>query len=149
MAIILQPFRLDLPGFDDLLTESRTEGHRMLERLQEAWANGRNRFKSAGEFMNAAFIGGQLVGVGGRSRDPYFPSRNYGRVRHVYVAGNARRLGAGKALVARTLIDDAQAFEAINTRAPKAAFAFYESLGFVPVASDDHVTHRYDLSIRR
>ena len=52
-------------GFDVLRQNAREEGHRNMDRLAEDWASGAQRFDAAGEALLAAFVAGELAGIGG------------------------------------------------------------------------------------
>lgn len=140
--ITLAAFDPGAAGFPALLAESQGEGHRMLLRLAENWANGSNRFLLPGEVVFGALSGDALVGVCGRNVDPYDPGPRAGRVRHLYVARRARRDGVGRALISAVRDGAAEHFDYLNTNAPETAFAFYERMGFVPLVGGGHATHR-------
>lgn len=144
------PFRLApltplTNGFVALEEESRQSGLRMLGRLREEWESGVNRFDGPADILFGAFDGHILVGIGGRTIDPFENNTKTGRVRHVYVAQNLRRLGIGRLLVERILSDAGLYFTRINVRAPAAAFGFYEGLGFVRIDGIDTATHHLTL----
>lgn len=140
--LTLAAFDPGAAGFSSLLAESQSEGHRMVLRLAENWANGANRFALPGEIMLGAWSGDVLVGVCGRNVDPYDPHPRAGRVRHLYVAQRARRDGVGRALIAAICEGAAAHFDYLNTNAPETAFAFYERMGFVRLEGGGHATHR-------
>ena len=140
--LTLAAFDPGAAGFSALLAESQSEGHRMLLRLAENWANGSNRFLLPGEVIFGVRSGDGLVGVCGRNIDPYDPGPRAGRVRHLYVAQRARRDGVGRALISAICEGAAEHFDYLNTNAPETAFAFYERMGFVPLAGGGHATHR-------
>lgn len=140
----LSPFVPEGGVFEFLLSASLREDFRMLLRLQENWNSGKNRFSRTGEKLLGAFARDRLVGVCGRNIDPYFPMARFGRVRHLYVDPEYRRLRVGTMLVKAMIEGAACFFEAMNVRAPVEAFAFYEGLGFRRVEDAD-VTHRYPL----
>lgn len=143
--IRLAAFDPDAAGFSALLAESQSEGHRMLLRLAENWADGSNRFALPGEIMLGAWSGDVLVGVCGRNVEPYDPYPRAGRVRHLYVAQGARRDGVGRALISAICDGAAEHFDYLNTNAPETAFAFYERMGFVRLEGGGHATHRLSL----
>ncbi|WP_445679657.1 GNAT family N-acetyltransferase [Radicibacter daui] len=132
----------DDPGFAALLADCTADGNRIATRFAENWRSGANRFDRPGELLLSAHLGGRLAGFCGRNIDPYAGDPSAGRVRHLYVSSANRRHGIGSALV-RAVIDGAERyFRHLNTRAPDTAFAFYEALGFQPVAGEETVTHR-------
>jgi len=144
-TVYLRPATLPLDGFDELLQESVADGHAMLRRLIDDWHAGSNRFSRIGELLLAAHANHRLVGVCGRNIDPYGNQPRVGRVRHLYVRRDARRQGVGRDLV-RTIVTDApDYFDTIQLRAPPAAFAFYEALGFARLKDDPFATHRMQL----
>jgi len=114
----------------------------MLRRLDENWRNGTNTFSRPGELLLCAHSGSELVGLCGRNIDPYARDARAGRVRHLYVRRSHRGQGVGRLLVQAVAHDAGRYFDYLNTRAPREAFPFYESLGFERVADDPTVTHR-------
>ena len=129
-----------------LLPTAQAEGFAALDRLGQDWQTGSNRFAAPGECLLAARWQKQLAGIGGLNVDPYDPSGQAGRVRRLYVAPEFRRQGIGRALV-QTLIHRAiPRFTLLQTRTrDRAAGQFYCSLGFVPVADNEFVSHRLSL----
>ncbi|SCY46667.1 GNAT family N-acetyltransferase [Microvirga guangxiensis] len=140
-----QPITPDTEGFDALLRASLSENHGMLQRLQENWRNGANRFSRPGETLLGAFDGRSLVGICGRNIDPYTGNPKAGRVRHLYVAPPGRRQGIGRMLVTAIAECAVPFFGHLNARAPEFAFPFYERLGFSRIENDPYVTHRLRL----
>ena len=88
---------------DELLSESERAGARFVRRLVDEWANGANRFDRPGEALFGAWIGDRLVGVGGLNVDPYARDERVGRVRHLYVLSDFRRLGVARRLMAQII----------------------------------------------
>lgn len=131
----------EVAGFSALLADSQREGHRMLMRFAEHWASGENRFSLPGEVVLGAWAGEVLVGICGRNVDPYDKTPRAGRVRHLYVAVQARHGGVGRLLIRGVAGDAAKYFDYLNTNAPPEAHAFYVRLGFEPVGAPS-VTHR-------
>jgi GNAT superfamily N-acetyltransferase len=144
--IAFRPVTPDLTDYDTLLRESLSEGHVMLQRLQENWLNGANLFANPGEILLGAFDGAALLGVCGRNIDPYSDDPRAGRVRHLYVARSGRNLGVGRGLVMAIAEDAKICFDHLNARAPETAFGFYERLGFKRIENDPFVTHRLNLN---
>lgn len=142
---LLMPLTPAVPGFGNLLAESRRGGFRMLERLSDGWASGSSRFEQRGEILLGAFTGTRLVGAGGRMVDPFAGDSETGRVRHLYVMQAFRMAGIGRLLVEGILADAGTYFRRLHVRAPADAFGFYEHLGFSPVAGIDTVTHEITL----
>lgn len=124
-----------------LVIEAAGEGFRFMRRLEDEWQSGANRFQSAGEFMLGAHADGRLIAVGGLNVDPYAAAEGIGRVRHVYVARDARRSGVGAMLVRRIMADATPTFSVLRLRTDTAeAAAFYERLGFQPT-TEPAATH--------
>jgi GNAT superfamily N-acetyltransferase len=143
--IAFRPVTPATQGYPELLRESLTDGHAMLQRLQDNWRNGTNLFSNPGEILIGAFDGSRLLGLCGRNIDPYEGNPRTGRVRHLYVARSGRFQGVGRLLV-KTLAEGAEPFfDHLNARAPEAAFGFYEHLGFECVEDEPTVTHRLHL----
>jgi GNAT superfamily N-acetyltransferase len=126
-----------------LLTASTAEGFRFLSRLAAEWEAGTGRFDGAGERLLGCYDGGQLVAVGGLTRDPFSVNAGVGRLRRVYVLPNARKRGIGAQLV-RALEAAAVGYFSelvLRTDTPTAA-RFYEALGYLPLPSGSTATHR-------
>jgi GNAT superfamily N-acetyltransferase len=140
--LALRPVTPEREGYVPLLRESLSQGHAMLRRLRENWEHGTNRFSRPGEVLRGAFDGSALVGICGRNIDPYADDPRAGRVRHLYVTRTGRGRGIGRLLVESIARDAGPFFTHLDTRAPREAFGFYESLGFVRIGNDPNVTHR-------
>lgn len=118
-------------GIDVLRTEASLQGFRFMDRLVEDWRAGTNRFDAPGELLAGAFRLGQLVGVGGINIDRYVDNAAVGRIRHVYVALNARRRGVASAVVRHLLAAANGRLDCVRLRTDTAdGAAFYEALGF-------------------
>jgi GNAT superfamily N-acetyltransferase len=124
------------PGFDGLREAARGEGHRMLDTLATAWESRAQRFTQPGEVLLAAYIGDELVGIGGLTLETSIAGAM--RMRRFYVAPAHRRAGVGRAL-ATTLLAGASGIS-ITVNAAAGSEAFWESFGFVPEHRDGH-TH--------
>lgn len=135
--------RIDLLGDEitPLVIEAESEGHRFMRRLRDEWDSGENRFQRSGEFLLSAVVDRRLMAVGGLNSDPYSSAADVGRLRHVYVSSDARRLGVGTILVSRIMECAAQTFSTLRLRTTTAdAAAFYERLGFVAI-NEEAATH--------
>ena len=133
---------LPVEGFDVLLQESIAEGYDMLRRLIDDWEADRNRFSRLGERLLSAHKRGRLVGICGRSIDPYTEGPRIGRVRRLYVRREARRQGVGRDLLGAIIADADAHFDKMHVRAPAAAFSFYRAMGFERLDRDPFATHR-------
>ena len=141
MPLSLQP--LDHPDQLDLLAEeARNQGYRMLDRLQQGWREGINRFDRNGECVLIAVWEDRIVGVCGLNRDPYCTQNDVGQVRRLYVAADMRRQGIGRLLVESIQKRCPGVFQELRLRTNSpAASAFYQTLGFRPVEDDPDCTH--------
>lgn len=140
MTVVLLPVRTELPaGFDALCSEARNEGHTNMDRLAADWSTGANRFEAKGEALLAAFVGGELAGVGGLTIDPVRPEAL--RLRRFYVRPAFRRHGIGRCL-ALALMDKARPLtnRLVLNATTELAAAFWEAQGFVVDRRDGH-TH--------
>lgn len=142
MNILIAKITPDNNGFLALKEESMAAGFNMLRRLEENWLNGQNRFDKPGENLLGFYADGLLIAVCGLNQDPYMPSVRAGRLRHLYVGIEWRRMRAGITLLKTILEGSERWFDFINTNAPQSAFSFYEGAGFIPLADAGNVTHR-------
>jgi len=118
-------------GFDDLVAEASGEGVRNMGLLAEGWAAG-VRFQDDGEALLAAFLAGELAGIGGLSVEPAAsePAR---RLRRFYVRPSMRRRGVATALASALIHEgfDSVGLLTVNAAASPAAGPFWEVQGFV------------------
>ena len=135
----------ELPdGFDDLVAEASGEGVRNMALLAEGWRSGAH-FQDDGEVLLAAFLAGELAGIGALSVEPAAsePAR---RLRRFYVRPAMRRRGAATALASALIHEgfDSVALLTVNAQASPAAPPFWEAQGFVPDTSGPwtHVMRR-------
>lgn len=131
----------ELPdGFDDLVAEASDEGVRNMALLADGWApkdQARGaRFQDDGEAILAAFLVGELAGIGALSVEPAAPEPAR-RLRRFYVRPAMRRRGVASALAAALIHEgfDSVGLLTVNARASEAAGPFWEAQGFVPDAS--------------
>lgn len=125
----------------EVFLNARREGYRFVDRLQQDWNAGTNRFDKSGEVLLGARVDDRYIGVGGLNFDPFTVDATVGRIRHVYVCPSYRRSGLGFALVKALIGHARKAFSVVRLRTenPDAA-RLYERLGFVPVQHPD-ATH--------
>lgn len=135
----------DLPdGFDDLVAEASGEGVRNMALLADGWQSGA-RFQADGEALLAAFLVGELAGIGalGVESASHEPAR---RLRRLYVRPTMRRRGVAAALASALIHEgfDSVGLLTVNARASAAAAPFWEAQGFVADASGPwtHVMRR-------
>jgi GNAT superfamily N-acetyltransferase len=128
-----------------LLKKSQSEGFNLVLRLCENWESGVNRFNRAGEAFFAAEQEGRLLGIGGRSKDPYLNDESVLRVRHVYVLPDWRRFGIASALMKKILEIPSAGYKKMTLRTLNpAARKFYEALGFTYIGEGE-VTHELEI----
>ena len=140
----------DLPSdsLAPLVAESEQTGEHFVRRLADEWTTGTNRFDKPGEVLFAAWTAGELVGVCGLNIDPYAADRRVGRVRHLYVLAELRRLGIGRQLVAAVIASAQGRFALLRLRTDSVeAAAFYERLGFRRRVGLPDCTHTLELQI--
>jgi GNAT superfamily N-acetyltransferase len=144
-GIVLHPLRAIGAEITPLVLEAEGQGHRFMRRLSEDWASGVNRFAGPGELLLGGWAGERLVAVGGLNKDPYVSADTVGRLRHVYVLGDVRRLGIGTLIVERIIAEASARFSLLRLRTMAAeGAAFYDRLGFQR-AGDPFATHVIDL----
>lgn len=113
-------------GFDLLLAEARNEGVRNMTLLADQWGDDPDLT------LFAAFVDGELAGVGGVSPEATMPAM---RMRRLYVRPPHRRQSVGRALAGAMMQQGLAVSEAltVNARASAAAAPFWEAMGFEPV----------------
>ena len=131
----------------ELITESISEGFKLVEKLISDYESGANRFDREGESLFGAFFGDTLVGIGGLNIDPYSGDAARGRVRHLYVLKEFRRKGVGRLLLASVIGEATKHFTilALRTHNPEAD-QFYRRIGFEKV-EQENVTHSMSLRL--
>jgi ribosomal protein S18 acetylase RimI-like enzyme len=150
-------------GISRLAKMAQDEGYLFLDRLQDEWLDGSNRFAGASECLfiaeasliaetshDAASDGTRnaetthgLVGITGISHDPYQTAADVGRLGHVYVDKPYRSQGIARELVRACLSCSSAGFRIIrlSTSNPVAA-RLYERLGFqAATAAGERMTH--------
>lgn len=148
--VIARIERLNCPPADclgALIAESEAHGLRFVRRLADEWTSGATRFDRPGETLLVAAVDGRTVGVCGLNIDPYAARPDIGRVRHLYVLLESRRLGVGRQLVTAVVEAARGRFERLRLRTENPAAArFYEQLGFRPVLDVADCTHVMELA---
>ncbi len=138
--------RLPHAGFPSLAAAASSEGFDFLDRMQDEWESGKNRFSAPGEYLVGITQGDMLIAVGGLNKDPYAIEATTGRLRHIYVSAAHRRRGIGRALVDTLLSQAGSYFHRVRLRTKNAeAAAFYEHYGFSQVREPD-ATHSLRLN---
>lgn len=140
MADIQLKHLTDTAAIDPLLPLARSEGFRHLDRLVNLWHEGK-KFDRPGESILAIYCDERVIGVGGILDQ----GEGIGRISRVYVDPEFRRSGAGRMLMNQLVKEARNHFDQVVLRTDTAiGAAFYESLGFAPVAQEnkDQATHR-------
>ena len=120
-----------------LVAHSEIEGFSFVRRLVNEWFEGSNQFNSDGEFLLAAQVQNQCVGVCGVNIDPYTENKGIARLRHLYVLQAYRSSGVGTLLVRECIKRLDPGFTELRLRVPNVATGrFYEKLGFIGI--DNH-----------
>lgn len=140
----IKPLATGILASAALTVEARNEGFQFLDRLLNAAETNEPLFLSKGEVFLGAYLGEDLVAVGGVSHDPYGATASTGRLRHLYVRRDWRRCGIGENLVHALIAHSSKHFQAIRLRTDTAAATlFYEAIGFQKTEETD-ATHRLD-----
>jgi GNAT superfamily N-acetyltransferase len=133
----------ELPrGIEELARMASSEEFGMVQRLIADYSSGTNMFSKRGERLCAVLNGERVIAVGGLNVDPYYSSPSLGRIRHLYVHPDFRRVGVGARLMGlieehgRAHFDSLQLFTASS-----AAARFYEALHYIPVQGFWKVSH--------
>ena len=125
-----------------LVTKSLDEGFTFIDRLEEEYQNGKNRFDQPGEILFGAFNGTKLIAIGGLNIDPYADNTTTGRVRHLYVHPKWRKQGIGKALVEKIIEAAKGHFPLLRLRTfNEEAALFYLAIGFQATSDSKSATH--------
>ena len=150
MIAIERTTSLPIDRLSALVTEADASGFQALSRLQSEWHTGLNRLNKPGEALFIANDDGCVVGVCGLNRDPYLIDPTVGRVRHLYVAVDHRRMGIGTRLIRAVFVEAEAHFARLRLRTDSHdADRFYRSLGFMPVTGEPACSHQLVLSQRR
>ena len=142
-AVYLEPILDELPpSIKTLQAEAAGEGYRFLERLVAEWISHETRFDREGEALLAAYVAGELVGIGGVTVDPALMGAL--RMRRFYIRPLWRRHGIGRRLTLSLLrrVECVNRMVTVNAGTAEAP-AFWEALGFTLDRRDGH-THVFD-----
>jgi GNAT superfamily N-acetyltransferase len=140
---------LPLDALAPLVAESEQADWRFLQKLQDEWAAGANRFDKPGEALFAGWVAGRLIGVCGLNVDPYIEDGRIGRLRHLYVLSDFRRLGVGRRLVEAVLAAAKDRFAVLRLRTESAeAGEVYEKLEFRRLSELPDCTHVLEVYAR-
>jgi ribosomal protein S18 acetylase RimI-like enzyme len=132
----------DLDALLELATLGEAEGFLFVRRFVDDLIGGRVKLADPCEFFLGAFVGDQLIGIGGVTADPYIQDPDIGRLRHLYVRSEFRGSGIGRALVAQLEARARRCYAQLRLRTDTVVAArFYEGLGY-EVVPDASATHR-------
>jgi GNAT superfamily N-acetyltransferase len=146
---IVRLTRLRTEELQPLVAASEEEGFRFVGRLASQSPNVADRFAGADEALFGALVEGRLAGLCGLSRDPYCDLPGVGRLRHLYVLPDRRRLGIGSQLVDAVIAAAAGRFHTLRLRTENPVAArFYERRGFVASRGVESCTHLLHLPER-
>jgi len=133
-----------LPDISDLIVESKTEGFRFVQRLQQGFDDGSNRFDQQGEFLFAVYHYNSVIAIGGINRMIY-ERKPVGRLRRFYVAREHRNCGTGSLLLNHIESHAFHYFDmlVLYTDTTSAAL-FYEKNDYIRVDMDNisHIKYR-------
>jgi len=135
----------DLPqAFDLLSAEARDEGFGNMDKLARDWRGGAERFDKVGEALFAAFVDGDLAGIGGLTREPSNVDGDILRARRFYISPRFRGQGVGKALAAAIKAEALRNVPHLVVHAAGPNAAFWDAVGFARInwAGVTHGTSR-------
>ena len=134
------------PQISVLISQSESEGFSFIRRLANEWLDSSNQFQGDGEFLLAAQVENQCIGVCGVNIDPYTVEKGVARLRHLYVLQSYRSSGVGALLVRECIKRLDPGFTSLRLRVPNVKTGwFYEKLGFTRV-DDKHASHAMNLT---
>ena len=134
---------LPTADLEPLLAESRAQGFEFLDRLVAEYLSGVNRFAGPNEALFGVYHNKRMIAIGGLNNDPYLPTDDVGRVRHVYVLAAWRNQGIGTRLM-RRIVEEARPHYArlLTLRTfSEQADGFYRALGFRATDEVETATH--------
>ncbi|AOO79954.1 GNAT family N-acetyltransferase [Bosea vaviloviae] len=118
-------------GFEALRQEAAGEDYAFLDRLTDEVARGDYAGDGDLPVLFAAYVEGELAGLGGLTPDPYDPEPELARLRHVYVRPARRRHGVGRAIAAALIQQGFAVAARLSLRAADdRAAAFWDAEGF-------------------
>lgn len=130
------------PGFPALQAEAEGEGYRHMTRLAHEWADDHGAFVA----LIAALADGDLVGIGGLTRERGATDKPALRMRRLYVSAVARRRGVARSIANALLQEALDRVGVVTVHAGNAgAAAFWEALGFEAVKAQawSHALRRH------
>ncbi|MDP1632886.1 MAG: GNAT family N-acetyltransferase [Caulobacter sp.] len=133
--------------FAVMIADAAAEGVRNMALLATEFGSASDPFVEPGAALFAAFIDGDLTGVGGVTVEAGLTEPAM-RLRRLYVRPRFRRAGVARALAGAMMQQGFQTAPLliVNARATAAAGPFWEAMGFTPVDWRG-VTHALRLSL--
>lgn len=141
--------QLHMEEIKHLIDECTLEGFAFMKKLQDEYVTGHNCFDKRGEALYIVRIDDDIVGICGLNQDPYENKPTIGRVRHLYVAREYRKLGIARTLVAQIIQEAKEYYLELTLRTNNpAADRLYRSIGFSTHSKYESVTHILSLLTR-
>lgn len=135
---------LSFVSIEHLVVESKQAGFRFLERLENDYENGSNRFDQMGESLFGVYDQEQLVAIGGLNIEPTEQNSRVGRLRRFYVCEKYRRLKVGSFLLEH-IVDEARKYFdvlVLNTDTEQGD-RFYKRFGFKKDGGLSNASHYF------
>jgi GNAT superfamily N-acetyltransferase len=133
MTQIVRIFDALPDAFDALKADAVAEGVRNVSLLAAEWTSGVDQYDGRDEALFAAFIEGDLAGIGGVTTETGAGEPAM-RMRRLYVRPAFRRTGLGRVLAGAMMQQGFAGARLLtaNARATPAAPPFWEAMGFEP-----------------
>ena len=147
MESIVKLSQIQWNHLDQLINSSSSEGHSFLKLMKAQYLSGDNRFEYEGEGVYAYIKNQQLIGICGLNKDPYLEDKNVGRIRHLYILPEFRKMGYGRQLIEHVVREAQSHYKLLTLRTFEYnASAFYKCLGFQTDTMIYAATHHYQLN---
>ncbi|MBI1188015.1 MAG: GNAT family N-acetyltransferase [Alphaproteobacteria bacterium] len=138
---MVQTVRLtELPDIALLRAAAAAEGYAHMETLVRDWESGAERFDKDGCALFGVYADGDLVGIGGVTREPTDPNGDVLRARRLYVLPHHRGRGVGASLVGAIVQEAFQNVSTLTVGRTKAD-KFWRKMGFSPVCDERGLSH--------
>lgn len=126
----------------DELVEDSSDVFNFVRRLRDEYKTGYNAFNQKGEVLYLALIGDRVIGSCGLNIDPYLNEYHIGRVRHLYILKDYRRMGIATQLLDKILCHAKSDFSLITLRTfSEEASKLYVKNGFTRSDKYKYATH--------
>ncbi len=145
MIMIIKQITSLPTNFTAMSDEALQDGHRFLQKMQNEWSSGINRFTKTGEILLAVYKENDLstaIAIGGVNIDPYLDDPKVGRVRHLYIAKPFRRMGIAKQIVQKLVDHSTKHFDKLRLRTHNPeSVPFYQAMGFTVLPCEEDKEH--------